>query len=1034
MEQKINRTGKSKLNTKILKFIFLISICLILLLPISAAEDWPMFRHDSGHTGETSDVIKNPEDLELKWKFKTNGEVYSSPAASGNYIYVGSYDGYVYCLNKDTGELLWKFETGSRVHSSPAISGNFVYVGSWDNYVYCLDKNTGELKWKFKTGWEIWSSPVLSGNYLYIGSHDTNVYCLDKNTGELKWKFTAGLAISSSPAVSGNYIYIGSWDNYIYCLNKDTGELKWKFKTERAVSSSPAVSGNYVYVSSEDSYVYCLNKDTGELKWKFETGGGIWVSPAVSGDYIYIGSNDGIVYCLDKNNGNVKWKFETGGMYSSPAISGNYIYIGSYKGYLYCLNKNTGELIWKFKTGGLVNPSPAIAQNFVYVGSDDGYVYAFVALKSIGSTCDKNSECKNDNCFKSMCKPAEYVCDSDSDCISGKYCSNNKCMDLKQIGSACSGNSECKNGNCFKGICREQSVNCITSADCSSNQHCSCSCPEYTSHIDNKCVVRIIEGMENGVGWNTYVSESSQINIVPVSGKFNDAIKITYNLKQNGWVVISKNIDPEVLSGIEGIRFYYKGTGEPNIIEFKLIYTDENYNNEATFAFLENKSAVKDEWTSEVVPMDKFKCVSPEEICKVDSTPDINKIRKIEIAISSPGKTGGSGTLIIDDIHGIIFERCGCENFKLISQACTENLECESKNCQDGVCKKQEDVDSIWFLIGGIIVFLVIGIFVYLRRGKKKSVIENGGEKLNQQKEELKRKLNSLDVKGFESDAEQLKTRMNTIKNEDDVKAIEKEIEELKRKIEEIEAEREKLKKEIEEIEETLKLLNIKSFESDVKRLKIMIGFIKSKDDVKEVEKETEELMKKIDERKKIILIQQKLKEEVGEIEKNLNLLDIKNFESDVNKIKTMIEFIKSKDDGKDVEEELKKLKIRIEERIKYIKELKKLKQEINLPADAQGLKAEYEKLLAESKSAGDVIRTGFYCGELLNVYASQNNAEEALKYAIDLKNYAKGEYEKEIDNIIEQLKYRMKEKMDINDELQKEINVIVHQIKMGRG
>ena len=41
-------------------------------------------------------------------------------------------------LNKWTGKLIWKFETGEHVSSSPAISENFVYVGSYDSYIYCF--------------------------------------------------------------------------------------------------------------------------------------------------------------------------------------------------------------------------------------------------------------------------------------------------------------------------------------------------------------------------------------------------------------------------------------------------------------------------------------------------------------------------------------------------------------------------------------------------------------------------------------------------------------------------------------------------------------------------------------------------------------------------------------------------------------------------------------------------------------------------------------------------------------------------------
>ena len=76
---------------------------------------------------------------EKVWEFKTGGYVASSPAVSGEYVYVGNDDGKVYCLNAGNGGKVWEFETGNFVESSPAISEGYVYVGSLDDKVYCLN-------------------------------------------------------------------------------------------------------------------------------------------------------------------------------------------------------------------------------------------------------------------------------------------------------------------------------------------------------------------------------------------------------------------------------------------------------------------------------------------------------------------------------------------------------------------------------------------------------------------------------------------------------------------------------------------------------------------------------------------------------------------------------------------------------------------------------------------------------------------------------------------------------------------------------
>ncbi|MBU4222272.1 MAG: PQQ-binding-like beta-propeller repeat protein [Euryarchaeota archaeon] len=363
--------------------IGIVLLLLVYLPTLSSAADWPMFRHDAAHSGIADEVVEPP--LELLWKYRTDGRIYSSPAVSGGVVYVGSEDSYVYALDASTGSLKWKYKTGSYVYSSPAISGGIIYVGSFDNQVYALDASTGSLKWKYGTSDPI-GSPTVSDGVVYIGSWDSYVYALDASTGNLKWKYKTGYAVGSSPAVSGGVVYIGSWDSYVYALDANTGNLKWKYGTANPVVSSPAVSGDIVYVGSFDGYVYALNSSTGSLKWKYKTSNWIESSPAISGDIVYVGSNDSYVYAMDASTGSLKWKYKTGSdVRSSPAVSKGIVYVGSYDYYVYAIDDSTGSLKWKYRTDGIVN-SPIVSGGVVYVGSGDGNIYAFAPASAPTST------------------------------------------------------------------------------------------------------------------------------------------------------------------------------------------------------------------------------------------------------------------------------------------------------------------------------------------------------------------------------------------------------------------------------------------------------------------------------------------------------------------------------------------------------------------------------------------------------------------------------------------------------------------------
>jgi outer membrane protein assembly factor BamB len=43
----------------------------------------------------------------------------------------------------------WFFPTGDAVTANPIVVGSTVYVGSWDGYFYALDRVTGQPRWKF---------------------------------------------------------------------------------------------------------------------------------------------------------------------------------------------------------------------------------------------------------------------------------------------------------------------------------------------------------------------------------------------------------------------------------------------------------------------------------------------------------------------------------------------------------------------------------------------------------------------------------------------------------------------------------------------------------------------------------------------------------------------------------------------------------------------------------------------------------------------------------------------------------------------
>jgi len=372
--------------------VFIFCLFLLAMPHVVGAEDWPNFRKDTVHSGSVSESLQPP--LTLKWQYKTEGKILSSPSVANGKVFIGSRDNQLYALDATSGDIVWKFETEKWIDSSPAVDEAQVYFTSRDGHLYCVNIADGSLKWKHNTGGSDFSSPVISDGKVFAGAgFPTNlIYAVDQETGQRLWQKEAEQAVYSSPALWGNNVYIGANDSKIYCLNKSTGELVWEYKTRGGIyMASPVIDGDKVYIAAGDSdwSVLCLKADTGELVWEHEIED-IQVTPtyvssvAASGDSIFVVSGYAVqyLYCLNASSGVLKWKKELSsavryGFSSSACLAEDIVYVVSAKGQLTALDMATGTLIWEHDMAEDVLSSCAISNSVLYVGTLDGTVYAY---------------------------------------------------------------------------------------------------------------------------------------------------------------------------------------------------------------------------------------------------------------------------------------------------------------------------------------------------------------------------------------------------------------------------------------------------------------------------------------------------------------------------------------------------------------------------------------------------------------------------------------------------------------------------------
>ena len=345
-----------------------------------------MFRNDLQHSG-IYQTTPASDSIKLKWKFKTGGYVFSSPAVSGNIVFFGSNDSCFYAVDKASGSLVWKFRTGGVVSSSPAITDGAVYFLSFDGYIYALNALDGKEIWKFSGGeekvftaqgihgihpldsllpdpWDTYlSSPAVYKDKILFGSGSGQFFCLDKNAGKEIWSFQTGDVIHSAPAVYDGKVYFGGWDTYLHTLDIETGIEIWKSPTgkdtvyhnQTGIQSSPMIHDGILYFGCRDSHLYALDAVTGMLKWRYFNNFS-WINntPVVMDSIIYYGTSDTHkLIGLHAVTGDSIMAIDLNAyIFSSPVIAGNRLYIGDFSGTLYSVDYMNHKIIWEFRTDG----------------------------------------------------------------------------------------------------------------------------------------------------------------------------------------------------------------------------------------------------------------------------------------------------------------------------------------------------------------------------------------------------------------------------------------------------------------------------------------------------------------------------------------------------------------------------------------------------------------------------------------------------------------------------------------------------------
>ncbi len=181
---------------------------------------WVMERE----TGKT--VWNNAEDK----TFRINATPVVGPDGS---IYAVSGNTRVRAFDLETQAVKWETPLeNTRCASTPALSGELLFVPTGDGRLYALDHKTGKERWVWTSqaglasftpyvrgGKSVVGTPVVAGDWIYLGAADGHVYVLEAKTGKTVWQYELKMPTLSAPAVSGNGLWTCACDGFVYAFS-----------------------------------------------------------------------------------------------------------------------------------------------------------------------------------------------------------------------------------------------------------------------------------------------------------------------------------------------------------------------------------------------------------------------------------------------------------------------------------------------------------------------------------------------------------------------------------------------------------------------------------------------------------------------------------------------------------------------------------------------------------------------------------------------------------------------------------------------
>lgn len=235
-------------------------------------------------------------------------------------VFVTTRDGYLRCLNPDTGAVEWEYKAGNKSLSGPVVSRGVLYFASGDGTLYAFRALSGEKLWEFDAKEELVTTPTVTATHVFVASQSEAVFAVDKETGTWKWQYRRdappGFTVrgASRPVVTDGRLFMGFADGYLAAIDVESGVLAWDKRITVTggtqfldVDSTPVIEDGKIFVTSYKDGVTALDQKDGALLWSTPHAG---LNALLARGKVLYATGDGSLTAFEMDHGREIWTLD----------------------------------------------------------------------------------------------------------------------------------------------------------------------------------------------------------------------------------------------------------------------------------------------------------------------------------------------------------------------------------------------------------------------------------------------------------------------------------------------------------------------------------------------------------------------------------------------------------------------------------------------------------------------------------------------------------------------------------------------------